>query len=489
MRKPDERKGRGHFLPVETALGLTPANVKTTNQLLTDLVDHYLGRKKMPEGTAMNAVAQNLPWLPTDALVVFLAKPHSNWVEHVVVLDPANRELMLDQNPYLKTKWDRQGRYEALLPGGRVSVFVPLREISVDEIVRKGALHYEVRKIQVNMRKKQQETQKTQEQVRNLENERQQHFWPLKPKNDPRMMKQLPPEGPVPHLTPLPPEDKEPDKEPETEDHFVPVPENVVLPDEDGPAEVSPMDEETIRKMNILKEVDDLVEKKEMVENIKREMEKEQEEEQDETEDTEGDEEQDEDDEDQDQEDDAESEGEGESEEEQEETEEDEGETEGDGDEDTDKDDEDVDEETEEDKDEDTEEDEEQDEDESKEQEETEDEDEEEQDEDDSEGEEEDEETEEEQEETDGDGDKDTNKDEEDQEETEDEEEDEEEELRFKKNIRNMSDQEMMDYFAELMDKEEKPEVKGEDDEEDQEDEETEEDTEEDRDEEDEDEK
>ena len=264
------------FLPVEktkaveTALGLSPANQRTTNQMLTELVNHYMGRGNIPNGTALNAVAQNLPWLPTNSLIVFLAKPHSNWVEHVVVLDPTTRELLLDQNPYLKTKWNKTDRYEALFPGGRISTFVPLREITVDEVIRKGGLHYEVRKLQVDMQKRHEETQNVVKENKRLERERQSHFWPLKPKDDPRVKNKLPQEPIVPHLAPLP-QNEEDEPNMDEEDHFAPIPQEVVLPESEKKP-VDPMDEETIRKLNRIKELDDKAEKDEMLRQLEEEI-------------------------------------------------------------------------------------------------------------------------------------------------------------------------------------------------------------------------
>ena len=262
------------FAPVVAAItGLSSVN-KTVNRLLTELVEHHRGRTKIPEGNALSAVAQNLPWLPTDSIVLFLAKPHSPWVEHVVVLDPKTRETILDQNPYLKISWDRDAKYEALLPGGRISTFVPLREITVDEIIRQGGLHYEIKKLQVNMRNKQQDMENVRKQNTEMERTRLRHFWPMQKKDDPRVKRVLPKEGLVPRLVPMPNEDENEPQEPPVE-HFAPMPKQVEAP---NPTKETPLDEETIRKMNRLKEIDDITKKEEEVDRIKDEVVREQEE-------------------------------------------------------------------------------------------------------------------------------------------------------------------------------------------------------------------
>ena len=264
--KPKPRQN--HFTPITASIaGLSSVN-KTVNRLLTELVEHHRGKTRIPDGNALNAVAQNLPWLPTDSIVLFLAKPHSPWVEHVVVLDPRTKETILDQNPYLKISWDRNDRYEALMPGGRVSTFVPLREITVDEIIRQGGLHYEIKKLQVNMKNKQRDMEQVREHNKEIEQRRLQHFWPMKQKDDPRVKQMLPKEGIIPRLTPVPDEDEEAPPE-QQEEHFSPVPEQVDAPEQ---VEEQPLDDETVRKMNRLKELDDIVEKEEEVERIKDEI-------------------------------------------------------------------------------------------------------------------------------------------------------------------------------------------------------------------------
>ena len=262
----------GAFSPprTQTALGIGQ-QAKTVNQLLTELVNHYLGKGMIPEGSALSAIAKNLPFMPTDAIVLFLAKPHSPWVEHVVALDPKGRELVLDQNPYLKTTWDRAGRYEALLPGGRVSTFVPLREISVDEIIRKGGIHYDIRKIQVDMSRRQSEQKKLTDAVRQVEQERQRHFWPMRTVNDPRTMRELGPETPVPFLSPMDPKPEERKDDPDDEPHFMPVPTEVRLPVEEKD-ETDPIDEDIVRKMQRIKEIDDRIEKDEEIEKLRKQL-------------------------------------------------------------------------------------------------------------------------------------------------------------------------------------------------------------------------
>ena len=274
-----------------TANGQLTLRQRTSNQMLTDLVDHYLGTAKIQPGTAMHGIAEALPWLPLNAELIFLSKPYSHWIEHVVVVDGATKEILLDQNPFIKSEWlrgggqDKQGLYRALFPGGKQVTYTPQRLLTVDQVINQGQLHYEVRKLQVRTREQQDMKKRLDDQLRQQREMNQKHFWPIdndgkrvdpQKKDDPALR----PQPSVPHLFPLQPDDDTVKKLSPWQDeqdvmHIGPMPDKITLPGEEPERNEKllpkDMDEETLRKLLRIKELDEINEEEEELERIKEE--------------------------------------------------------------------------------------------------------------------------------------------------------------------------------------------------------------------------
>lgn len=183
-----------------------PMRPSTPMALLRRLVDHFNGTP-LPPGDPMFGMARRIPDVSSDARLVFLAPPHSIWVEHVILLDKTGKETVADHNTYLYSKWKPSdtvsdptsdikewGVYDAVAaPFGNRVRLEPRKAITVREFVEKGELRFTIQRLRVQSRKKRDLDKQKRKLERTSEappNERQPA--PVKPEPKPRQLKAQP---------------------------------------------------------------------------------------------------------------------------------------------------------------------------------------------------------------------------------------------------------------------------------------------------------
>lgn len=162
---PDDSKSKFKITPIipeQTMLvdnrgGKIPLNQRTSNQLLRALVSHVTGKDQLVEGSAIHAVATAISDVPMNTNVVFLARPHSNWIQHIIMVDEGMENLVLDANTFVSSAWEKnkatkEWEYTARDFNARYMTLVPRRVISVEELIKKGMIHFEVKALKYRKR-------------------------------------------------------------------------------------------------------------------------------------------------------------------------------------------------------------------------------------------------------------------------------------------------------------------------------------------------
>ena len=137
---------------------------QTYLQMIRKIAGHFLGINPLTEGDLLYYVAEELPTQEMETRVVFLARPFSNWVKHVILLDKSkNDTILVDKNIFLQTDWSAtEGAtsvedwvYKAIMSNGKELLLVPVFVTTIREIIENCSLRYVVkRKAQIKLLEK-----------------------------------------------------------------------------------------------------------------------------------------------------------------------------------------------------------------------------------------------------------------------------------------------------------------------------------------------
>lgn len=113
---------------------------RTVNQMLRYLTASYNG-KSMDSDTPLYAVAEALPKLPNDSIIVFLSSQQdSNWIRHVIVVDEEDK-LKVDRNNFLYSSY-KDGIYTYKPVGLPMSKYYPRYRMSKKEFIDKSGIKH-----------------------------------------------------------------------------------------------------------------------------------------------------------------------------------------------------------------------------------------------------------------------------------------------------------------------------------------------------------